>query len=113
MIVVQVTVQSVASPRVLGAAAGTVSLSRSIGAALGTGAVSMVFFLVLARSGPEVLYAFPDALNTGAAPGSEGARIADRLRIALEPAFAGAFLLIACFAAAGSLMAWLIPMRRL
>lgn len=113
MIVVQVTVQSVSSLRVLGAAAGTVSLSRSIGAALGTGAVSMVFFLVLARSGPEVLYAFPDALNTGAAPGSEGARIADRLRIALEPAFAGAFLLIACFAAAGSLMAWMIPMRRI
>ena len=69
--VVNVTVQSAAGPRMLGAAAGSVQFSRSVGASIGTALVGAVLFLSLAiadreaagllgtmvERGPEVLAA--------------------------------------------------------
>jgi len=46
--VVQITVQVVAGPQMLGAGAASVQFSRSVGAALGTATVAAVLFSVLA-----------------------------------------------------------------
>ena len=48
MPVVQMTVQSVAGPKMLGAASASVQFSRSVGAALGTAIVGAVLFALLA-----------------------------------------------------------------
>jgi hypothetical protein len=107
-------VQSAAGPRVLGAAAASVQLSRSIGAAFGTGLVSLVLFAALAahdtqtaqlfhelmQRGPDMLTTLPQAVRL-------------HLQDAVRSAFVAAFLTIACFAAMGTALAWSIPMRRL
>ena len=75
MPVVQMTVQTVAGPQFLGAAAASVQFSRSVGAAFGTALVGAVLFALLAaqdpqtagmfaalvEQGPHVLAALPDA----------------------------------------------------
>jgi EmrB/QacA subfamily drug resistance transporter len=112
--VVQVTVQSAAGPRVLGAAAASVQLSRSIGAAFGTGLVSLVLFAVLAAHDAQTAQLFhelmqrgPDMLATLAQP------VRVHLQAEVRSAFVAAFLTIAGFTAMGTALAWSIPMRRL
>ncbi len=111
--VVQLTVQSVAGPRMLGTGAAMVQFSRSVGAAFGTAAVATMLFAALAindrstanlfgnivEQGPEVIASFPAARQ--AAIQSE---IAD--------AFRSAFITIAAFTAIGAWLAWSLPLRR-
>ena len=64
--VVQVNVQSVAGPQMLGAAAASVQFSRSVGAAFGTALVAAVLFATLAWTDPEAARLFEIMLQQGA-----------------------------------------------
>lgn len=112
--VVQVTVQVAAGPTMLGAAAASVQFSRSLGAAFGTASVAAALFATLRamdgegaallgpllQQGPVVLETLP-AASRAAVQGEFAA------------AFRAAFLTIAGFAAAGCVLAWSIPLRRI
>jgi EmrB/QacA subfamily drug resistance transporter len=112
--VVQLTVQSVSGPRMLGTGAAMVQFSRSVGAAFGTAAVAAVLFSVLAAGDRDTANLFgtiieqgPDVLAT-LAPARQAiiqAEIAD--------AFRWAFLTIAVFTGMASLLAWTLPLRRI
>src|SRR5208337_799274 len=56
--VVQVTVQKVSGPQLLGEGAASVQFSRSVGAAFGTAAVGAVLFAVLAATDPDAAHLF-------------------------------------------------------
>jgi predicted MFS family arabinose efflux permease len=112
--VVQVTVQTVAGPAMIGSAAASVQFSRSIGAAFGTSVATAVLFSALALSDPDAASAFgaliqigPDAMQSWPA--------ARRAVIVAEvaEAFRAAFLAVAVFAMGALALAWSIPMRRL
>jgi EmrB/QacA subfamily drug resistance transporter len=114
MPVVQMTVQTVAGPRFLGAAAASVQFSRSVGASFGTALVGAVLFAVLAARDSETAAMFarlvqqgPAALSLLPAPQQMVVRgeIAD--------AFRAAFLTIGCFTTMGMLFAWWLPVRRI
>src|SRR5438874_8561491 len=64
--VVQINVQSVAGPRMLGAAAASVQFSRSVGAAFGTAVVAAVLFATLAWTDPEAPQLFGAIVQQGA-----------------------------------------------
>jgi EmrB/QacA subfamily drug resistance transporter len=112
--VVNVTVQSAAGPKMLGAAAGSVQFSRSVGASLGTAIVGAVLFLSLALSdreaaglldsmverGPEVLTRF-DAAHRAV------------LELEIAHAFRAAFLTVALFTTCALALAWTNPARRI
>jgi MFS family permease len=112
--VVQVTVQAVAGPKMLGAGAATVQFSRSVGAAFGTAIVSAVLFSILSATATDLAKQFGTIVEQG-----------PNARIALEPArqavatveignaFRAAFLTIAGFTGLGVWLAWSIPLRRL
>jgi MFS family permease len=114
MPVVQMTVQVVAGPQFLGAAAASVQFSRSVGAAFGTALVGAVLFATLAardsatatsftalvEQGPRVLAALPEVR-----------RVVVQSEIA--DAFRAAFLTIAVFTTSGLLLAWWLPVRRI
>ena len=114
MPVVQMTVQVVAGPQFLGAAAASVQFSRSVGAAFGTALVGAVLFATLAarnsatatsftalvEQGPRVLAALPEVR-----------RVVVQSEIA--DAFRAAFLTIAGFTTSGLLLAWWLPVRRI
>ena len=111
--VVQVAVQGAAGPKLLGAAAASVQLSRSVGAAVGTALFGTVVFASLFWVDPtagalfeRVVDAGPAALDTLGAPARE-AFVAQ-----LGGAFRAGFLMICLFTAAGALLAWLNPSRR-
>jgi len=112
--VVQVTVQNAAGAASLGSAAASVQLSRSIGAAAGTALVGTVLFASLALGNPEAVPLFGALLQQGAgALASTPAAEAAVLQAEIAAAFRAAFLAIAAFAAAGVVLAWSIPARRL
>ncbi len=114
MPVVQMTVQTVAGPKNLGAASASVQFSRSIGAALGTAMVGAVLFAVLALRDPATAALFASVVERGPdvlSGLSEQARSALGLEIA--GAFRAAFLTIACFSAGAMLLAWSLPLRRI
>ena len=112
--VVQVTVQSVSGPRLLGTGAAMVQFSRSVGAAFGTATVAAVLFSVLTATDRDTATLFgiiiergPDALAT-----------LDPVRRAvvqgqIGEAFHVAFLTIAGFTAVGTWLAWSLPLRRI
>jgi EmrB/QacA subfamily drug resistance transporter len=112
--VVQVTVQNAAGTASLGSAAASVQLSRSIGASVGTALVGTVLFSALALGDPDTARLFgallqggPEAL-AGVSPDKQAVVRGD-----IAGAFRTAFLTIAAFAAAGTILAWSIPSRRL
>jgi predicted MFS family arabinose efflux permease len=114
MPVVQMTVQTVAGPRFLGAAAASVQFSRSVGASFGTALVGAVLFAVLATRNAETASMFVHLVQEGpramaslplAQQGAVRAEIAD--------AFRAAFLTIGCFTTSGMLFAWWLPVRRI
>jgi hypothetical protein len=112
--VVQVTVQNAAGNASLGSAAASVQLSRSIGAAVGTALVGTVLFAALALSDPATAQLFGALLQQG--PATLATVPPARLPIIqseVAAAFRSAFLTIAAFAAAGMVLAWSIPARRL
>jgi EmrB/QacA subfamily drug resistance transporter len=112
--VVQVTVQSVSGPRLLGTGAAMVQFSRSVGAAFGTATVAAVLFSILTVTDRDTATLFgiiiergPDALAT-----------LDPVRRAvvqgqIGEAFHVAFLTIAGFTAVGTWLAWSLPLRRI
>ncbi len=114
MPVVQITVQTVAGSKNLGAASASVQFTRSIGAALGTALVGAVLFAVLSLRSPETARLFADVVERGPsvlAGLSLGARTG--LGVEIAGAFRAAFLTIACFSAAAMLLAWTLPVRRI
>jgi len=114
MPVVQTTVQFVAGPRQLGAAAASVQFSRSIGAAVGTALVGAVLFATLAATDPAAASLFGAIVETGprALAGLPAERVAV-VQAEIAHAFRAAFLVIASFAAIGGVLAWTIPARRI
>ena len=114
MPVVQMTVQVVAGPRFLGAAAASVQFSRSVGASFGTALVGAVLFAVLAARDADTASMFARIVQQGpvalrALP--EAQRFVVRQEIA--DAFRAAFLTIGCFTTGGMLLAWWLPVRRI
>jgi EmrB/QacA subfamily drug resistance transporter len=114
MPVVQMTVQTVAGPRFLGAAAASVQFSRSVGASFGTALVGAVLFAVLAARDTETAAMFARLVQQGPAA-LDALPAAQRLAVRAEiaDAFRAAFLAIGCFTTAGMLMAWWLPVRRI
>jgi MFS family permease len=112
--VVQVTVQSVAGPGMLGTAAASVQFSRSIGAALGTALVGVVLFATMAAIDPDAAPAFAAILQQGsdALASLNPARIA-AIEAEIGTAFRAAFFAIAGFVCAAMLLAWSLPLRRI
>ena len=112
--VVQVTVQVVAGPKMLGAAAASVQFSRSVGAALGTAMVAAVLFSWLASSDPDAARLFGIMVERGP---SAMASLEPMRRAVVQSEIAGAFeaafLTIAGFTGIGLLLAWSIPVRRI
>jgi EmrB/QacA subfamily drug resistance transporter len=114
MPVVQMTVQTVAGPRFLGAAAASVQFSRSVGASFGTAFVGAVLFAVLAVRDAQAATIFAGLVQ-------EGPRALDALsgtqqlvvRAEIADAFRAAFLAIGCFTTTGMLFAWWLPVRRI
>ena len=111
--VVQLTVQSVSGPRMLGTGAAMVQFSRSVGAAFGTAAVAAVLFSVLATSDRETARLFgaiieqgPDAIAT-LAPARQAI-----VQSEIAEAFRSAFVTVAAFTAIGTWLAWSLPLRR-
>jgi EmrB/QacA subfamily drug resistance transporter len=113
MPVVQTTVQMVAGPKHLGAAAASVQFSRSIGAAIGTAVVGAVLFAVLSAADPDTARLFARLVEEGPAAlaGLSLTRIAI-VQAEIADAFKAAFFTVACFAGLGALFAWSIPVRR-
>jgi non-ribosomal peptide synthetase component F len=114
MPVVQMTVQTVAGPRFLGAAAASVQFSRSVGASFGTALVGAVLFAVLATRDPATAAMFARLVQQGPAalavlPVAQ--QMAERAEIA--DAFRAAFLTIGLFTTTGMLFAWWLPVRRI
>lgn len=112
--VVQVTVQSAAGVASLGSAAASVQLSRATGAAFGTALVGTILFAVLAWSDVETARLFTAVIERGpgeitALPPLRQAEVHGHI----ATAFRAAFFMIATFTAAGALLAWSIPTRRL
>jgi EmrB/QacA subfamily drug resistance transporter len=112
--VVQVTVQAVSGPRLLGTGAAMVQFSRSVGAAVGTASVATILFSILSASDRSTATLFgsiieqgPDVIAslTPARQASIHAEIGD--------AFRAAFLTIAAFTGLGTVLAWSLPLRRL
>jgi EmrB/QacA subfamily drug resistance transporter len=114
MPVVQMTVQTVAGPRFLGAAAASVQFSRSVGASFGTALVGAVLFAVLAARDSETAAMFARLVQQGPAALAVlpvGQQMVVRGEIA--DAFRAAFLTIGCFTTTGMLFAWWLPVRRI
>jgi EmrB/QacA subfamily drug resistance transporter len=114
MSVVQVTVQSVAGPKRLGAAAASVQFSRSVGAAFGTAMVAAVLFGLVAAQDPRAAELFASSLEHGpgilaSLPAAQQAMVQEEIALA----FQAAFLTIAMFAAGALALAWSIPVRRI
>jgi len=112
--VVQVTVQSVSGPRLLGTGAATVQFSRSVGAAFGTAAVAAILFSILAATDRDTASLFGTIIEQG--PDAIAALPAARQAIVqaeIGDAFRAAFIAIATFTAAGAALAWSLPLRRL
>jgi len=114
MPVVQTTVQFISGPAQLGAAAASVQLSRSVGAAVGTALVGAVLFASLAATDPAAATLFGAIVESG--PRALAGLTAERIAVVQDEiahAFRAAFLVIAAFAAAGGVLAWTIPVRRI
>jgi MFS family permease len=114
MPVVQMTVQIVAGPRFLGAAAASVQFSRSVGASFGTALVGAVLFAVLATRDSETAAMFARLVQQG--PAALAALPTAKqivVRGEIADAFRAAFLTIGCFTTTGMLFAWWLPVRRI
>jgi EmrB/QacA subfamily drug resistance transporter len=112
--VVQVTVQAVAGPRLLGTGAAMVQFSRSVGAAFGTATVAAILFSILAATNRDTANLFGAIIERGP---EAIAALAPAQRALIEGqignAFTAAFITIAAFTGAGAWLAWTLPLRRL
>jgi MFS family permease len=112
--VVQVTVQAVSGPRLLGTGAAMVQFSRSVGAAFGTATVAAVLFSILTATDRDMASLFGPIIEQGPeiiatlAPARQAAIHAE-----IGEAFRAAFVTIAMFTSVGAWLAWTLPLRRL
>jgi EmrB/QacA subfamily drug resistance transporter len=111
--VVQVTTQTAAGPKMLGASAAAVQFSRSIGAALGTAILGALLFASLQNVDPEATAIFSRLVEDGPAgyAGLDSARVA-AMQQAIASAFKSAFFALGLFTTMGMLLAWSNPMRK-
>jgi EmrB/QacA subfamily drug resistance transporter len=112
--VVQVTVQTVSGPRLLGTGAAMVQFSRSVGAAFGTATVAAILFSILTATDRDTAVLFGTIIEQG----PEALAALDPARQAvvhaeIGEAFRAAFITIATFTGIGTLLAWSLPLRRL
>jgi EmrB/QacA subfamily drug resistance transporter len=112
--VVQITVQAVSGPLLLGTGAAMVQFSRSVGAAFGTATVAAILFSILAATDRETANLFGRIIEQG----PEAIAALDPARQAIVhaqigDAFRAAFMTIAGFTGVGALLAWSLPLRRL
>jgi EmrB/QacA subfamily drug resistance transporter len=112
--VVQVTVQAVSGPLLLGTGAAMVQFSRSVGAAFGTASVAAILFSILTATDRSTATLFgsiiergPDAIAS-LAPAQQAIVHGE-----IGEAFRAAFLTIAAFTGVGAVLAWSLPLRRL
>jgi EmrB/QacA subfamily drug resistance transporter len=112
--VVQVTVQAVSGPLLLGTGAAMVQFSRSVGAAFGTASVAAILFSILTATDRSTATLFgsiiergPDAIAS-LAPAQQAVVHAE-----IGEAFRAAFLTIAAFTGIGAVLSWSLPLRRL
>ncbi|MCB4822098.1 MFS transporter [Roseicella aerolata] len=110
----QITVQVAAGPARLGAAAGSVQFSRTLGAAMATTLLGALLFGTLAAGDAGTADLFARLVREGPAllPGlaeAERSALKEGLTGAFRAAYGGAALL----AAAGSWLAWRVPVRRI
>lgn len=114
MTVVQVTVQTIAGRKSLGAAAGSVQFSRTVGAAFGTALFGTLLFAVLAAQNTEAVGILGHVLDEGA-DALTALDHATQIRFEHDIAFAFrcAFLLLPCITGIGAVLAWTNPARRL
>lgn len=114
MPVVQTTVQVVAGPKFLGAAAASVQFSRAVGAVFGTALVGAVLFAALAWRDPMLAHGFTALVEQGPRM-LRGMAPAQRAMVKAEiaDAFRAAFLTVASFTTGGMLFAWWLPVRRI
>jgi EmrB/QacA subfamily drug resistance transporter len=112
--VVQVTAQTVAGRRMLGAAAGSIQLARSVGASFGTALFGAVLCATVSATDPAAGQLFLQILQSGgqAMQGLEPARQALLLG-EIAGGFRAGFLMLACFTALGAMLAWSNPSRRI
>jgi MFS family permease len=113
MTIATIIVQAAAPRGSLGAATATVLLSRAVGAAFGTALFATVLFVVLALGSGEAGELFRALVERGP-PALESIAAGRRsvLTGEIAQAFRAAFVLVACFSAAGALLAWTVPDRR-
>jgi len=110
--VVQVTVQSEAGKKMLGAAAASVAVARSFGAALGTAIVGAVLFAAVAATGVEVAGPLEAVLQgSDTALAGIDVRTEAAIRAAVSTGFRSVFLTIFVFSVIGSVLSWSIPRR--
>jgi EmrB/QacA subfamily drug resistance transporter len=112
--VVQVTVQAVSGPRLLGTGAAMVQFSRSVGAAFGTATVAAVLFSILTATDRDTANLFGIIIERG--PEALASLTPARQAIVegqISEAFHAAFITIAAFTGIGAWLAWSIPLRRL
>jgi len=110
--VVQVTVQSEAGTKLLGAASASVAVSRSLGAALGTAIVGAVLFSAVAATGVQVAGPL-EAVLQGSATALAGLSTSAEaeIRQAVATGFESVFLVIFGFSVIGAALSWSIPRR--
>ncbi len=111
--VVQVTIQAVAGPRMLGTGAAMVQFSRSVGAAFGTATVAAVVFSIIAASDPETAKLFGSMIDHG--PDAIAALTPARqamIQGEIGEAFRAAFVTIAAFTSIGAWLGFTMPLRR-
>ena len=101
--VVQVTVQAVSGPRLLGTGAAMVQFSRSVGAAVGTAAVATILFSILSAGDRSTATLFGSIIDQGpdVIASLTPARQAS-IHAEIGEAFRAAFLTIAAFTGVGT-----------
>ena len=114
MSVVQVTVQTAAGRRALGAAAGSIQFSRTVGAAFGTALLGSILFATLTLRDSEAPAIFARLVESGASaladiPAARAAAVNETITFA----FRLAFLLTPIFTGVGIALAWTNPSRRI
>jgi len=113
MTVAQVTIQSAAGRKSLGAASGSIQLARTVGAVFGTAIFGTILFATLAINDPQAAPMFGRILNLG--PEALVSLDAPRRAAIMSEIVAGfryAFLMLAAIAAIACLLAATNPSRR-
>lgn len=113
MTVTQVTIQSQAGRRNLGAASGSIQLARTVGAVFGTALFGTLLFATLALRDPQAGAMFGQILNAGpeALTGVSEVRKAAVMG-GIVQGFSYAFFMLAAVSAMATVLAWTNPVRR-